>query len=188
LAKLGWAEGRNLQIDLRFGGGNVDRMRANAAELAGLAPDVIVAGGSSMVAIVQQQTQRIPIVLIFAGDVFATGLVKNLAHPEGNITGVTNLFRSTVGKWIELLKEAVPRVQRVGIIFNPQLEQPSGGYRHQGNGLARIAALAEQSFGGIQFARTFEDVAIVGVKRRARREIARHGFHKLSSSPTTARM
>jgi putative tryptophan/tyrosine transport system substrate-binding protein len=121
LARLGWAEGRNLQIDLRFAGGNVDRMRANAAELVGLAPDVILAPGA-LVRLVQQQTQTIPIVLAFAGDVFASGLVKNLAHPEGNITGITNFFISTIGKWVELLKEAVPRIERVAYIYDPEFQ------------------------------------------------------------------
>jgi putative tryptophan/tyrosine transport system substrate-binding protein len=123
LAMRGWVAGRNLQIDVRYGRGEVDRMRANAAELVGLAPDVIVANGAPMVTIVQQQTQTIPIVIAFAGDVFAYGLVKNLAHPEGNTTGVTNLFAPIAGKWVELLKEAVPRVERVGYIA-----PPPGGY------------------------------------------------------------
>jgi putative tryptophan/tyrosine transport system substrate-binding protein len=130
LAKLGWIEGRNLQIDVRFGGADVDRMRANAAELVALAPDVIVAIGAIMVRIVQQQTQTIPIVVSYGGDVFATGLIKNLAHPEGNTTGVTNLFGSIAGKWVELLKAAVPRLERVGYIYNQRLQQlPGGAYQ-----------------------------------------------------------
>jgi putative tryptophan/tyrosine transport system substrate-binding protein len=130
LAKLGWVEGRNLLIDVRFGGADVDRMRANGAELIGLAPDVIVAVGAIMVRIVQQQTQTIPIVVSYGGDVFATGLIKNLAHPEGNTTGVTNLFGSIAGKWVELLKEAVPRLERVGYIYNQRLQQlPGGAYQ-----------------------------------------------------------
>jgi putative tryptophan/tyrosine transport system substrate-binding protein len=118
LAKLGWVEGRNLQIDVRYGQGDVDRMRANAAELVGLAPDVIFSGGASMAAIVQQQTQTIPIVTAFANDMLASGLVKNLAHPEGNTTGVTNLFAPIAGKWVELLKEAVPWMERLGYLYN----------------------------------------------------------------------
>jgi putative tryptophan/tyrosine transport system substrate-binding protein len=97
-------------------------MRANAIELIGLAPDLIAVNGTA-VWVLQQQTRTIPIVVAWSGDVFANGLVKNLAHPEGNITGVTNYFRSTVGKWVELLKEAVPRLERVGFIYNPELEQ-----------------------------------------------------------------
>jgi putative tryptophan/tyrosine transport system substrate-binding protein len=122
LAKLGWVEGRNLRIDVRYARGDVDRMRADAAELVGLAPDVILAPGAGMVRIVQRQTQTTPIVTAFANDVFASGLVKNLAHPEGNITGVTNLFAPVAGKWVELLKEAVPRIERVGYV-HPVLNQ-----------------------------------------------------------------
>jgi putative ABC transport system substrate-binding protein len=118
LARLGWVEGRNLQIDVRFGHGDLNRMRANSAELIGLGPDVIIANGATVRIVKEQQT--IPIVVAEAGDVFASGLIKNLAHPEGNITGITNLFISTVGKWVELLKEAVPRMERVAYIYDPQ--------------------------------------------------------------------
>jgi putative tryptophan/tyrosine transport system substrate-binding protein len=125
LAKLGWVEGRNLQIDVRYGRADVDRMRPNATELIGLAPDVIIAVGITMTAIVQQQTQTIPIVF-GGGDALARGLVKDLAHPEGNTTGVNLLFQSMAGKWVQLLKEAVPRLQHVGYFYStrvdPQLE------------------------------------------------------------------
>jgi putative tryptophan/tyrosine transport system substrate-binding protein len=137
LAKLGWVEGRNLQIDLRFADDDPDRMRANAAEVLGLAPDVVVANSPPVVMIVQQQTQTIPIGVSFGGDVFAFGLVKDLAHPEGNTTGVINMFASVAGKWVELLKEAVPRIERVGYVSARQLRLPRGSYleefeRHRG--------------------------------------------------------
>jgi putative tryptophan/tyrosine transport system substrate-binding protein len=122
LARLGWVEGRNLQIDVRFGQGNLNRMRANVAELIGLGPDVIIANGVTT-RIVKEQTQTIPIVVAEAGDVFAYGLVKNLARPEGNITGITNSFSSITGKWVELLKEAVPRIERVAYIYDPEIQQ-----------------------------------------------------------------
>jgi putative ABC transport system substrate-binding protein len=122
LAKLRWTEGRNLRLDLRFGGGDADRIRAYAAELVSLGPDVIVVGTAAATRAVQQQTQTIPIVIgSGAGDVFDAGIVKNIAHPEGNTTGVTNLYSSIGGKWVELLKEAVPRLQRVGYIYSPQI-------------------------------------------------------------------
>jgi putative tryptophan/tyrosine transport system substrate-binding protein len=120
LAKLGWVEGRNLQIDLRFADGDPVHMRANAIELIGLTPDVLLVNETSMVRIVQQQTQTIPIVIFIGGDVLVTGLVKNLAHPEGNTTSVTNLFQSLAGKWVELLKAAVPRLQQVGYFYNTE--------------------------------------------------------------------
>jgi putative tryptophan/tyrosine transport system substrate-binding protein len=119
LAKLGWVEGRNLQIDARYGQADVDRMRANAAELVGLAPDAIFAAGTTMAAIVQRQTQTIPIVFA-ASDGLASGLVKNPAHPEGNTTGVNFSFQSLSGKWLQLLKEAVPRLQHVGYFYNAE--------------------------------------------------------------------
>jgi putative tryptophan/tyrosine transport system substrate-binding protein len=125
LARLGWVEGRNLQFDVRYGRGDVDRMRANAAELVGLAPDVIVTSAPTGVRIAQQQTKTIPIVFAMAGDVFALGLVANLAHPEGNTTGVTNAFVSVGSKLVELLKEAIPRVERVGYVYNPEFFQPT---------------------------------------------------------------
>ena len=120
MAKLGWVEGRNLRLDLRFGAGDGERIRAYAAELVTLGPDVIVASGAPTTLTVQERTQTIPIVMMGGGDVFATGLVKNIAHPEGNVTGVTNLFGSIGGKWLELLKEAVPRLERVAYIHRVQ--------------------------------------------------------------------
>jgi putative ABC transport system substrate-binding protein len=121
LVKLGWAEGRNLRLEVRFGANDEDRIRASAAEIVGLAPDVIVTSGAAPTAAVQQQTQTIPIVILGAGDVFANGFVKNVAHPEGNATGISNLFRSIGSKWVELLKEAVPQLKRVGFVYNAQV-------------------------------------------------------------------
>jgi putative tryptophan/tyrosine transport system substrate-binding protein len=95
LAKLGWVEGHILQMDLRFGAADVGRMRAYAAELVSLSPDAIVTSTGTATRALQQQTQTTPIVIAGAGDVFANGLVKSLARPEGNITGITNLFYST---------------------------------------------------------------------------------------------
>jgi putative tryptophan/tyrosine transport system substrate-binding protein len=121
LAKLGWAEDRNLRIDLRFGGDDPDRFRAYAAELGSLAPDVIVTNGGAATRAMQQQTQTVPIVFTGAGDTVEIGVVKSLSRPEGNVTGITNLFSSIGGKWLELLKGAVPRLERVAVTFNPQV-------------------------------------------------------------------
>jgi putative tryptophan/tyrosine transport system substrate-binding protein len=101
LAKLGWIEGRNLRIDLRFTGNDVDRSRAYAAELVSLAPDAIFTNGGVTTRAVQQQTQTIPIVFAAAGDVLINGIVKNIARPENNTTGVTNIYSSVAGKWLE---------------------------------------------------------------------------------------
>jgi putative tryptophan/tyrosine transport system substrate-binding protein len=121
LQKLGWSEGRNLRVDVRFGDDNSNRVGAYAAELAGLAPDVIVASGSLQTKMVQQRTQTIPIVFVQVGDPVANGVVKSIARPEGNTTGITNLFPSIAGKWVELLKDAVPRIARVALVFDPEL-------------------------------------------------------------------
>jgi putative tryptophan/tyrosine transport system substrate-binding protein len=121
LAKLGWIEGRNLRTDVRFGAGEADRIRALAAELVSLNPEVIATGGVPATIAVQQQTQNIPIVFGSVADPVASGIVKNLARPEGNATGFTNLLPSIAGKWVELLKEVAPRIQRVGLLYNAQL-------------------------------------------------------------------
>ena len=120
LVKLGWVEGRNLRIDLRFGGDR-ERMRAYAAELVSLAPEVIVTIGGPAARVAQQQTQTVPIVFALVGDALANGIVKSVARPEGNTTGITNRFASIGGKLVELLKEAVPTIERVGFIYNSQV-------------------------------------------------------------------
>jgi putative tryptophan/tyrosine transport system substrate-binding protein len=129
LAKLGWIEGRNLGIEFRFGESNFDRMHAQAAELVSLAPDVILVAGVAATRAVQQQTQTIPIVITAVGDPVANGFVKSVARPEGNITGITNRYNSLPAKWLELLKEAAPLVERVALIYNPQLtpDDPGSG-------------------------------------------------------------
>ncbi len=119
MARLGWVEGRNLWLDLRFVGADIGLMRSHAAELVSLKPDVILTLGAASTRVTQQQTQIVPIVFGPAGDVFESGIVKNVAHPEGNTTGVTNRYASIVGKLVELLKEAVPPLQRIGPIYQP---------------------------------------------------------------------
>jgi putative ABC transport system substrate-binding protein len=120
LTKLGWIEGSNLRIDVRFGVGDPRRISAYAADLVDLAPDVIFAIGGAATRALQQRTQTIPIV--FSGpDPVGAGLVQNITRPEGNLTGFSIFEPSIVGKWLELLKEAAPGLARVAIIFNPVL-------------------------------------------------------------------
>lgn len=116
LAMLGWNEGRNLRLDFRYGGGDPARIGVEAAELIRLGPDVIVTQAGVATRAVQLQTRTIPIVAAGAGDVAASGLVKDLAHPEANITGVANVFATLGGKWLELLKEAAPGARRVALL------------------------------------------------------------------------
>jgi putative ABC transport system substrate-binding protein len=125
LAQLGWVEPRNLRIDLRFGGGDAERIRTHAAELVSLSPDVIVTTTSAATRAAQQQTHTIPIVITGVGDPVGNGLVKSFARPEGNTTGVTSRLPSIGGKWLELLKEAAPGLARVALIYNAN---PDVGY------------------------------------------------------------
>jgi putative tryptophan/tyrosine transport system substrate-binding protein len=127
LASLGWIEGRNLRMDLRFGADDPDYIRTSAAELVGLGPDVMVTNASTTRA-VQQLTETIPIVITQGGDPVANGLLRNIARPEGNITGFISDEPSVAGKCLELLKEAAPRMTRVAIIFNPELTPTAASY------------------------------------------------------------
>jgi putative ABC transport system substrate-binding protein len=130
LTKLGWAEGRNLRIDLRYGAGDLNRIRTYAAELVSLAPEVIVTSTTATTIAVQQQTKTIPIVFTSGGDPVAGGVVRNIARPEGNATGFSAIFENAIaGKWLELLKEAAPRLTRVALIFDAGLfSRISQGY------------------------------------------------------------
>jgi putative ABC transport system substrate-binding protein len=123
LQKLGWVEGRNLRLDYRFAVG-LDRIRAAAADLVRLAPDVIFTPSGVTFAAVQQETRTIPIVFE-AGDV-ADGRVNNIARPEGNATGFASAFSSFGGKWLELLKEAAPNVTRVAFLRRQGGPDPYG--------------------------------------------------------------
>ena len=121
LARSGWVEGRNLLIEIRHGAGDAARFRALAVELVSLAPDVIVTTSGATTRAIQGQTKTIPIVFTGSGDPVATGIVMNIARPEANTTGFVNLHASIGGKWVELLKEAVPSLARIGAIFNPDI-------------------------------------------------------------------
>jgi putative tryptophan/tyrosine transport system substrate-binding protein len=124
MAKLGWVEGRNLRIDRAYGGHDPERLQTAAARLIELGPDVIFTGTVSGTRAAQQQTQTIPIVFMAVGDPVGNGIVKNIARPEGNATGITNILNSIAGKWVELLKEAAPEIKRVGLLHNAQLSFP----------------------------------------------------------------
>jgi putative ABC transport system substrate-binding protein len=119
LTRLGWVEGRNLRTDVRYAGGDPARMRTIAAEFVSLSPDVIVTASVAATRAVQQQTRTIPIVFLFVGDPIENGLVASLARPEANATGITNLYSTVAGRWVELLKEAAPRLHRAAVVFNP---------------------------------------------------------------------
>ena len=116
LEQLGWTEGRNVQIDTRWGENDVDRDRRYAAELVALAPDVIVASGTLSVAALQKATRTLPIVFVSVADPVGAGLVDNLARPGGNTTGFMEFEYSLSGKWLEVLKQLAPRLTRAAVL------------------------------------------------------------------------
>jgi putative ABC transport system substrate-binding protein len=118
LADLGRTVGRNLRMDLRSAGTDVNRIRALAQELVGLQPDIILTNAPSTGA-VQRETRTIPIVFLGATDPVAAGIVPRLNQPGGNITGLATLEATLGGKWLELLSEIAPGLKRVAIMFNP---------------------------------------------------------------------
>jgi ABC-type uncharacterized transport system substrate-binding protein len=120
LAKLGWIEGQNVQIDIRWASGETGRMQADVAAALGLAPDVIVSGGTPVTTELRGRTRTIPIVFVNVGDPLGSGLVENLAHPGGNLTGFVAVESSIGGKWMELLREIAPHVKEVLALVDPQ--------------------------------------------------------------------
>jgi len=127
LADLGWADGRNVRMDLRWSGGDPNRIRALARELVGLQPDIILANSAAVTVALQRETRTIPIVFANVGDPVAIGIVERLDRPSGNITGFTNLEATLGGKWLELLWEIAPGLKRVAIMFNPDAA-PASAY------------------------------------------------------------
>ena len=126
LEKLGWTDGSNVRIEYRFAVADRDRIRAAAAELVGLKPDVLLAQSTSEASALREQTHSIPIVCPMISDPIGAGLVENLARPGGNVTGFTNFEAAIGGKWLGLLKEIAPDVTDVAIVLHPnEAEAPS---------------------------------------------------------------
>jgi putative ABC transport system substrate-binding protein len=119
LGQLGWQSGRDFKIESRQVGGDVDRLRRYATELAALGPDVILSIGSISVGALQQATRTIPIVFVNVPDPVGAGFVQNMAHPGGNTTGFSNFEYSMSGKWAELLKQAAPQITRALVLRDP---------------------------------------------------------------------
>jgi len=121
LQKLGWDEGRNVRIDVRFPGGDVRLVRTALIELMSLAPDLLVSNSNLVTAVVQAEVRTIPIIFTFIGDPVGSGFVSNDARPNGNLTGFANWDSPAMsGKWLELLKEVAPHVERVGFMRHPE--------------------------------------------------------------------
>jgi putative ABC transport system substrate-binding protein len=123
LGDLGWTDGRNVRIDLRWGGGDINRIRSLAQELVSLRPDIILTRGTPATAALQAETRTIPIVFASVADPVANGIVPRLDRPTGNVTGFANFEASLVGKWLDLLSEIAPGLKRAAIMFNPDLRR-----------------------------------------------------------------
>ena len=126
LQQLGWTVGRNVQIDIRWTGANDAAIRKHAAELAALAPDVIVANGSVAVGPLLQATRTVPIVFATVPDPVGAGFVESLSRPGGNATGFINFEYALGAKWLELLKEIAPGTTRVAAIRDSTLAVGAG--------------------------------------------------------------
>jgi putative ABC transport system substrate-binding protein len=125
LGQLGWTEGRNLRIDIRWNAGDAALARIYAAQLIGLMPDVILAASTTNLAIIQQATSTVPVVFLQVSDPVAQGFVASLARPGGNLTGFSAYEFSIGNKWLDLLKEAAPGLARVAVMFNPDTSPQS---------------------------------------------------------------
>jgi len=119
LQQLGWSDGRNMRMDIRWGEDHVDRERKYGVELVALAPDVILAAGTVGVTALQLVTRTLPIVFVGVGDPVGAGIVDSLARPGGNTTGFMVYEYSLSGKWVELLKQIAPLVTRVAVFRDP---------------------------------------------------------------------
>jgi putative tryptophan/tyrosine transport system substrate-binding protein len=130
LQDLGWIDGQNARIDYRWPGGDIEQIHALAKELVGSRPDVLVGFAVPQVAALKQATRTIPIVFVMYADPVDQGLVESLARPGGKATGVFGFEPSMGGKWLELLKEIVPGLRRVAVIFNPDTAPAGTSYLH----------------------------------------------------------
>jgi len=125
LGQLGWVEGQNLHVDVRWSAGDAALARIYAAQLIGLTPDVIVVNTTTNLIAIRQATSTVPIVFLSVSDPVEQGFVANVAKPGGNLTGFSAFEFSIGGKWLDLLKEIAPGLERVGVMFNPDTSPQS---------------------------------------------------------------
>jgi len=144
LRELGYIEGKNILIEYRYAEGNLDRLPGLVAELVQLKVDVLIVINLPAIRAAKQATKTIPIVIVTSVDPVATGLVDSLARPGGNITGLTTLTRELSGKRLELLKETVPRMSRVGVLWDTNAPGPIIGYKEY-EAVARALKIPLQS-------------------------------------------
>jgi putative ABC transport system substrate-binding protein len=128
LKELGWIDGRNIRVEYRYGGGDLENTRRQAVELVALAPDVILAIGSAATERLLQVTRTVPIVFVIVPDPVGSGFVARLSRPGGNATGFIQFEYSLTGKWLELLKQIAPGVTRVAVLREPGLTAGIGQF------------------------------------------------------------
>ena len=204
LRRLGWSEGASLQIEQRFGGDDMDRLRAYAAELIELKPDAVLVAGRRAVSVLRQQTRSIPIVLAGISDPAGQGLVTSLARPSGNITGFSLFEFSVIGKMLEMLKQTAPGISGTALIYNPDnpatdlfvlpaFERAASALGVQSAGFAihdtaeierAIEAAARQPNGSLFFP---GDVTVTIHRELITRLVARHRLPAIYSDPVLVR-
>ena len=141
LQKLGWSEGRNIQLDVRFAlAANQQQVQILAKELLAQSPDVVVAQSTGPTAAFRRESRNIPIVFAFVGDPVGAGFIANLARPGGNLTGLTLYDGSVAGKWLAMLKEIAPRVMRAAFIINPKTSS-FAHFEHEAETMAQSLAI-----------------------------------------------
>ena len=151
LQHLGWTDGGNLRIEYRWTGGDSQRLQAYAKELVDLKPDVIFTRSTPATSALLKNTRSIPVVFAVVSDPVGEGFVASLARPGGNATGFTNAEDSLTGKWLSLLKQVAPAINRLGFVFDPKLAPGGGAYY---TGLIKTAAA---SSGVLPFAMPVHD-------------------------------
>ena len=151
LQNMGWSEGKNLRIDIRYGDGNTKIIQSQAVDLVGSNPDVILVLGTIVASAVQNVSRSIPVVFTQVSDPVQAGFVSSLAHPAGNITGFTTYEYTMVGKWLEILTEFAPSTSQVMLLLNPENGPQWAGYTRaletfaQGRGIQFVPGAVRNS-------------------------------------------
>jgi putative tryptophan/tyrosine transport system substrate-binding protein len=157
LQSLGWIEGQNVQLAIRYAAGDPERARVLARELVGLKPDLIVGHTTPVAAALQQATRTIPIILVSVTDPVAGGFVASLARPGGNITGFTNYEFTMGAKWLEILKQIAPGTRRVSLMLNPDTGSYYAEYLRSVESVA-LSSAVQATLAPIRSAKEIEDV------------------------------
>jgi putative ABC transport system substrate-binding protein len=191
LRQLGYVEGQSIRVEVRWSGGDNESLPALAAELAALKPDVIVANGERAISVIKDAAANTPIVMSIVGDPVAAGFAQNLAHPGGNLTGLTNLGEGLAGKRLELLLQVMPKPGCVGVLTNPDQKRLSPAYSREANVAAQSlgvdlwdvaadnadqfeAAIAEAARRGCRALLGGSDPIFTGARGRLLALVARH--------------